>query len=301
MFAMFIVFGAGAFNANASSIPDGAIIKTANNPDVYIVKYNLSKWYKRLVLNPLVFTSYGHLKWENLITVSDSEMDAYVTSDLVRVDGTTDVYQLVPEGDNGGKYLLTSMDGFDADSIYTINSTDFGNYSMRGDKAARYVQEFSTRNGQVKISSNMLIKPFVMNSVEEDVPLNQLDLSTWYGFDIPQFMLDESQYDVATIEVLSKMYIVGTRIIELKDLEKLYISMESPDGSTSYAKNFKLAKIDGKWQLSSEHSGVLSAYISDDKTEERGYDWVADNATDIIPDSFQNKEFGFYLYVYTKQ
>jgi hypothetical protein len=51
-----------AFPASASAVPDGAIVKTANNPDVYIVKYINGKQYKRLVLNPLVFTSYGHLK-----------------------------------------------------------------------------------------------------------------------------------------------------------------------------------------------------------------------------------------------
>jgi hypothetical protein len=61
-------------------------------------------------------------------------MDSYATSDLVRVDGGTDVYQLVPEGDNGGKYLLKATSGFDTDSIYTINMTDFNNYVLRGEK-----------------------------------------------------------------------------------------------------------------------------------------------------------------------
>ncbi|MFA6896941.1 MAG: hypothetical protein WCQ96_01505 [Patescibacteria group bacterium] len=129
-----------AFSANASTIPEGAIVKTANNPDVYIVKYNAGKQYKRLVLNPLVFKSYGHLKWENLLTISQSEMDSYTTSDLVRVDGYTAVYKLFPNGDNGDKYVLTSTDGYDLNSAYTINATDFGNYIYRGsieDKISR--------------------------------------------------------------------------------------------------------------------------------------------------------------------
>src|SRR5665647_250413 len=92
----------------APTILDGDIVKTADSFDVYIIKYNAGKHYKRLILNPSVFQSYGHLKWENLLIISRSKMDSYITSDLVRVDGTTDIYQLVPEGDNGGKYLLTS-------------------------------------------------------------------------------------------------------------------------------------------------------------------------------------------------
>lgn len=126
-----------AFGANASSIPEGAIVKTANNPDVYIIKYNNGKQYKRLVLNPLVFKSYGHLKWSNLLTISDSEMNSYIASDLVRVDGVSVVYQLVPEGDIGGKYLLISTDGYDLDSVYTINNVDFDNYSNRGARGAK--------------------------------------------------------------------------------------------------------------------------------------------------------------------
>lgn len=126
-----------AFSANASSIPEGAIVKTANNPDVYIIKYNNGKQYKRLVLNPLVFKSYGHLKWSNLLTISDSEMNSFVVSDLVRVDGVPVVYQLVPEGDIGGKYLLTSTDGYDLDAVYTINNVDFDNYSNRGARGAK--------------------------------------------------------------------------------------------------------------------------------------------------------------------
>ncbi|MFA6358960.1 MAG: hypothetical protein WCY09_09920 [Candidatus Omnitrophota bacterium] len=132
LIALAILF---AFPASAQ-IPEGAIVKTVNNPDVYIVKYSGGEQYKRLVLNPLVFQSYGHLKWENLLTISDSEMNSFTTSDLVRVDGSTDIYQLVPEGDNGGKYLITSTDGYDLSSIYTINGVDFGNYERRGERGA---------------------------------------------------------------------------------------------------------------------------------------------------------------------
>jgi len=114
----------------AENIPEGATIKTADNPDVYIVKYKNGKQFKRLVLNPQVFESYGHLKWEDILTVDQSTMDSFIISDLVRVDGQTDIYQLVPNGDSGTKVLLESTVGYDLDSVYTINEVDFGNYTI---------------------------------------------------------------------------------------------------------------------------------------------------------------------------
>lgn len=60
--------------------------------------------------------------------VSQSEIDSFINSDLVRVDGQTDIYQLVPNGDVGTKVLLESTNGYDLDSVYTINGVDFGNY-----------------------------------------------------------------------------------------------------------------------------------------------------------------------------
>ena len=117
-------------NISAMQIPEGAIIKTINNPDVYIVKYKNGKQFKRLVLNPQVFESYGHLRWEDILIVGQSEIESFTVSDLVRVDGQTDIYQLVPNGDVGTKVLLESTDSYDLDSAYTINLVDFGNYAI---------------------------------------------------------------------------------------------------------------------------------------------------------------------------
>ena len=116
--------------AEVVNIPEGAIIKTTNNPDVYIVKYKNGKQFKRLVLNPQVFESYGHLRWEDILIVSQSKIDSFVTSDLVKVDGQTDIYQLVPDGDVGIKVLLEVAVGYDLDMAYTINAVDFGNYTI---------------------------------------------------------------------------------------------------------------------------------------------------------------------------
>ena len=130
LFSLIVSFTSVTPNINATQIPEGAIIKTEHNPDVYIIKYKNGKQFKRLILNPQVFESYGHLRWEDILTVGQSEMDSFATSNLVRIDGQTDIYQLAPNGDIGNKHLLVSIDGYDLDSAYTINLVDFGNYVM---------------------------------------------------------------------------------------------------------------------------------------------------------------------------
>lgn len=111
----------------AVEIIDGDLIKTADNPDVYIVKLIGDKKFKRLILNPEIFNKYGHLKWENIKEVSSAQRDEYKTSELVRAVGDDRVYKLYPSGDTGEKrWVETANDfldlGYDWDAIYTINT-----------------------------------------------------------------------------------------------------------------------------------------------------------------------------------
>ena len=147
--------GVASFSVTSLAIADvvdGALIKSnTTNPDgtpslssldVYIVKLVGTKKFKRLVLNPTVFNSYGHLNWGDIQTVSQSVMDEYTTSALVRVDTDPDekVYALAPENDTGKKSwvnvtaaeFLGVAGSEDGDSIYTINSTDAGSYVATG-------------------------------------------------------------------------------------------------------------------------------------------------------------------------
>ena len=123
----------------ATTINEGDIIKTATNPDVYIAKYVGAKKFKRLILNPAVFSSYGHLKWSNLKTVTQAEMDVFTTSDLVRALNDTKVYRLIPNGDVGTRqWMNMSAEAFTAgswdwDSIYVINNVDRDNYTTGAD------------------------------------------------------------------------------------------------------------------------------------------------------------------------
>ena len=128
------------FMASAVTIADGDVIKNPDASgmaqfDVYIVKLIGAKKFKRIVLNPQVFESYGHLSWSNVKSVDQTTMDSYTTSELVREDGGTKVYKLVPDGDTGTKEWLNMTAeefaaSYDGDSIYTVNSTDVGNYNV---------------------------------------------------------------------------------------------------------------------------------------------------------------------------
>ena len=105
--------------------------------DVFIVKIVGSKTFKRLILNPQVFTSYGHLKWSNLKKLSADTVKGYTTSSLVRAIDDTKVYKLIPDGDTGTKQWVDDLacftsKNYDWDSVYIINATDAGNYNVTG-------------------------------------------------------------------------------------------------------------------------------------------------------------------------
>jgi hypothetical protein len=115
------------FNVFAATIKDGDLVRVENSIDVYIVKLAGAEKYKRLILNPEIFNQYGHLKWENIKTVSQTELEEYTISDLVRTAGEEKVYKLYPNGDIGEKRWIKTADdfagfGYKASAIYEINS-----------------------------------------------------------------------------------------------------------------------------------------------------------------------------------
>lgn len=119
-------------------ILDGDLIRVNNTFDVYIVKIIGVKKFKRLILNPAIFNSYGHLKWENIKDVSQAAADSYNLSDLVieaNADGSIanpKVYRASSSAgaDAGEKRWLNisaarfAASGLDWDSIYKINSAE---------------------------------------------------------------------------------------------------------------------------------------------------------------------------------
>lgn len=113
-------------------IPEGAIMRNEAGIDVYIAKYKNNKRFKRLILSPSVFKSYGHLKWENVLIVNDAVMESYITSDYVFVAGEDKIWRLEPQGDTGTKREFEGYGNpewaFDTDGLYEINTVDRDSY-----------------------------------------------------------------------------------------------------------------------------------------------------------------------------
>lgn len=122
------------FKSQAADIIDGDLIRAVGDLDVYIVKIipsidsgQAAKKFKRLILNPEIFNQYGHLRWEDIKSVSPTERDEYATSGLIRAVGDDKIYNLYPDGDTGTKRWIKIADdfldlGYDWDAVYTINT-----------------------------------------------------------------------------------------------------------------------------------------------------------------------------------
>ncbi|MDD3024610.1 MAG: hypothetical protein PHE26_12000 [Syntrophomonadaceae bacterium] len=112
------------------TLQDGDLVKTPTNPDIYVIKYKNNKQYKRLLLSPTIFNSYLHLKWNNIKTISQQQLDQYQTSNLVKETTDTIIYTLTPNGDTGKRKPLNPSTSYDPDSIYEINKPERDSYEL---------------------------------------------------------------------------------------------------------------------------------------------------------------------------
>jgi len=119
--------------AEERTIYDGDIVSSVDDFDVYVIKIVGDKKYRRLILSPGVFQSYGHLRWENLKTISKGGLEEYMVSDLVRVADDINIYKLIPDGDSGSRRILDSFSSdYEASSVYEINAVDRDSYDPIG-------------------------------------------------------------------------------------------------------------------------------------------------------------------------
>jgi hypothetical protein len=130
---------------NLSGIDDGDLIRAEGTLDIYIVKTipgtsadQATKKFRRLILNPEIFNSYGHLRWEDVQDVPQAVVDAFTTSDLVievNADGSIadpKVYKVssAADSDVGQKQWLDITaaqfedQGYDWDALFYINHTE---------------------------------------------------------------------------------------------------------------------------------------------------------------------------------
>ena len=184
VFGVFCVlpYSFGNFADAQAVIVDGDLVKTSDNPDVYIVKIINNKKFKRLILNPDIFNSYGHLRWENIKTVSQGVVDGYALSEFVievNADGSVfdpKVYRVrsAANSDVGERRWLNissaefNSAGFDWDSIYHVNHTEASvNFYPTGAEL-RYADILAERQGSTPVTVKFTIEAddiaFYMNS-----------------------------------------------------------------------------------------------------------------------------------------
>lgn len=140
-----------------TELVNGDVARESDDIDVYIIKFTGGKQFKRLVLNPQVFKSYGHLRWESVKVVDPGTLDDYTTSTLVRAFGDEKVYMLFPDGDIGTKRWVESLncfinEGYDWDSVYIINAVDRDNY-ITGATICGTVEELSKLECEISLET----------------------------------------------------------------------------------------------------------------------------------------------------
>ena len=125
--------------ADTASVQDGDLVRFQDpgetDDDVYIVKRAGGKRYIRAILNPEIFNSYQHLRWDNIKELPDSAYFHFRDSDLVmevNLDGTPvngRIYAVssFTNRDTGTKRHIQltpkqfEQAGGDWDSVYRIN------------------------------------------------------------------------------------------------------------------------------------------------------------------------------------
>ena len=114
--------------------PDHVLIREVGKIDVFLARIANGKRFKRLLLNPTVFNSYG-FDWQSVRDVGADEIDRWAHSSLVRLEDDYQVWQLFPDGDVGERRSLNISQeqfisaGFDWDSVAVINRTEFDAYT----------------------------------------------------------------------------------------------------------------------------------------------------------------------------
>ncbi|MEK7525641.1 MAG: cellulase family glycosylhydrolase [Patescibacteria group bacterium] len=128
----------GGVTPGQYGLREGDLVSAANSadPDIYIINQN---GFKRLFLNPVIFSFYGHLGgFQNVKTVSASTRDAFKTSLYFKNCETNDpkVYAVQVTGEDTGvlhwlnitQEQATQQDPFFNQKIFCINNNEYAWY-----------------------------------------------------------------------------------------------------------------------------------------------------------------------------
>src|SRR3989344_7532248 len=156
--------------ADLDKYPRVKHIKLANTSKVY---YTTESGLKRHVLNSEVFLSYGN-KWEDIIEVNQTELNAYNDSELIRLMGDYKVYKI----ENNQKRWIETAEifnqlGFDWSKIAPVNQTEFYGYFTGGPIIS------------AKQESNKYPNTFILEGPEEDALLESNEISFKYSGNNP--------------------------------------------------------------------------------------------------------------------
>ena len=113
------------------TIGDGDLIRAVNTDNIFRVKVIGEERYKRLILNPTVFNSYGW-NWNAVKDVPAEMLALYTTSDLVRVVGdNSTVYRTAATGGDAGTSWIvnTATDAdYNPNAVFLINAVEFNEF-----------------------------------------------------------------------------------------------------------------------------------------------------------------------------
>jgi hypothetical protein len=127
-------------SGSTSVLKDGDMISAtgSSDPDIYIIN---ASGYKRLFLNPVIFSFYGHLGgFSKVKGVTSASRDSYITSGLFRNCETNDakVYGVEVTGEDSGTLHWINISGSQAvaedpdffKKVFCINNNEFSWYAQ---------------------------------------------------------------------------------------------------------------------------------------------------------------------------
>ena len=118
-----------ASNPPMMVVNDGDLIRADGADNIFLVKVVDGQLFKRLILNPTVFNSYGW-DWNAVKDVPAGRLAMYTTSNLARVVGDPNtVYRTVAtDGDTGASWIVTGTN-YNPNAVFLINPVEFNEYN----------------------------------------------------------------------------------------------------------------------------------------------------------------------------
>ena len=119
---------------NKINLPEGSLIKSSNDYKIYIINNHN---YKRHIFNPDIFNMYDHLRWENIIEVSEETLNSFITSDLYKSSNDYKVYSLEEIDETKGIAVKHHLDltveefeerGYNWKQVFEVNGEEMEYY-----------------------------------------------------------------------------------------------------------------------------------------------------------------------------